>query len=62
MINGITYIVESRFVPLKIAGNAPTLKERFGKTITSDFIGLTENTDTDILDMNYVCSTAGKED
>ncbi|MEE1321768.1 MAG: hypothetical protein UHM85_09620 [Acutalibacteraceae bacterium] len=62
VINGVKYIVESRFAPIKIKDTEPTLKERFAKTITSDFVCLTENTDTDILDTNYVCSTAGKED
>ncbi len=59
VINGVKYIVSSRFEP-------PTCKETFTKKIEkficSDFADLTNIDDLNTLTDDYVCSTVGKED
>jgi hypothetical protein len=58
-INNVNFIVESRFEPFD---SDTTIKDRFGRTITSDFIPLTEISQPCKMAEEYVCSTAGKED
>ena len=62
VVNGVTYTVESRFVPYEIKSKQPTFHDKIKRIITSDFIPLTVNTDEDILETDNVCLTAGKED
>ena len=62
VVNGVTYTVESRFVPYDIKNRQTTFHDKIKRIITSDFIPLTVNTDEDILETNNVCLTAGKED
>ena len=58
-INNVNFIVESRFEPFD---SDTTIKDRFGRTITSDFIPLTEKLEACKMAEKYVCSTARKED
>lgn len=58
-INNVNFIVESRFEPFD---SDTTIKDRFGRTITSDFIPLTVKLEACKMAEEYVCSTAGKED
>lgn len=62
VVNGVTYTVESRFVPHDIKSKQATFHDKIKRIIRSDFIPLTVNTDEDILETNNVCLTAGKED
>lgn len=62
VVNGVTYTVESRFVPYDIKNKQTTFHDKIKRIIRSDFIPLTVNTDEDILETNNVCLTAGKED
>ena len=62
VVNGVTYTVESRFVPYDIKNKRATFHDKIKRIIRSDFIPLTVNTDEDILEPNNVCLTAGKED
>lgn len=57
-INNVNYIVESCFEPVD-ANN--TIKDRFSRTIISDFIPLTEISEPCKIAEEYVCSAAGKE-
>lgn len=58
-INNITYVVSSRFEPPKYQS---TMKDRFRRSITSDFVPLTLPPAVDKMADEYVCSAAGKED
>lgn len=65
VINGVRYIVESRFESYK--DNTTTITDRFGKVITSDFTQLPINESADKISPEYVSgciasSDAGKED
>ena len=62
VVNGVTYTVESRFVPYDIKSKQTTFRDKIKRIIRSDFIPLTVNTDEDILETDNVCLTAGKED
>ena len=62
VVNGVTYTVESRFVPYDIKSKQATFHDKIKRIIRSDFIPLTVNTDEDILETNNVCLTAEKED
>ena len=57
-INKVKFIVESRFEPFD---SDTTIKDRFSRTITSDFIPLTGITEPCKMESEYVCSAAGKE-
>ena len=57
-LGNVKYIVESRFEPFD---SETTIKDRFGKTITSDFIPLTGISEPCKMEAEYVCSAAGKE-
>ena len=58
-INNVSFIVKSRFEPFD---SDTTINDRFGRTITSDFIPLTEISGPCKMAEEYVCSAAGKED
>lgn len=57
VINGVKYIVDSSF---KTAN--PSITDRFKRIITSDFVDLTNESPPSKMAVEYVCSTAGKED
>ena len=57
-INNVNFIVESRFEPFD---SDTTIKDRFRRTITSDFIPLSGKTEPCKMEKEYVCSAAGKE-
>ncbi|HZJ77995.1 MAG TPA: hypothetical protein VFD52_04255 [Clostridia bacterium] len=58
-INGVTYTVASRF---ESPQSENTIKSRFSRTITNDFIDLTDDLKIYKMADEYVCSAAGKED
>lgn len=57
-INNVNFVVESCFEPFD---SDTTIKDRFSRTITSDFIPLTKITEPCKMEAEYVCSAAGKE-
>lgn len=57
-INNVNFVVESCFEPFD---SDTTIKNRFSRTITSDFIPLTEITEPCKMEAEYVCSAARKE-
>ena len=61
VINGVKYIVGSSFMTAKIESN-PTITDRFKRIISSDFVPLTDESLPSKMAVEYVCSTAGKED
>ena len=61
-IGCVTYLVSAHFEPPRSEEKTVTLKDRIGRSVTSDFIPLTvEETPTTMAD-EYVCSAAGEED
>ena len=58
VINGVCYIVSTRFSETE----NKTLKEKLSEFIGSDFAQLTTTEDENTIQAEYVCSTAGKED
>ena len=58
-VNNVTYTVSSSFEPFDSKNN---IKERFERTIVSDFVPLTLLTPKDKMTDEYVCSAAGEED
>ena len=61
VINGVKYIAGSSFMTSKIE-NHPTITDRFKRIVTSDFVPLTDESPPSKMAVEYVCSTAGKED
>lgn len=64
VINGVRYVVESRFQKpdYKKPRENTLLKTRIGNYLTSDFADL-PSVDTDnIIDTEYDCTAAGKEE
>ena len=61
VINGVKYIVGSSFQNNKV-GNHPTITDRFKRIVTSNFVPLTDESPPCKMAVEYVCSTAGKED
>ena len=61
VINGVKYIVGSSFITSKVK-NPPTITDRFKRIVTGDFIPLTDESPPSKMAVEYVCSTAGKED
>lgn len=62
-INGVKYIVSSRFAPTKIEKKRePTLSDKLQSFIGSGFAKLTIPGQTDIISDEYACSAAGEED
>ena len=59
VINGVWYIVSSKFETPK---SKETFTTRIEKFIGSDFADLTNTDDLNTLEDDYVCSTVGKED
>ncbi len=58
VINGVRYLVSSRFSKTE----NKTMKEKLSEFIGSDFAHLTNNEDKNTIQAEYVCSTARKED
>lgn len=58
VINGVRYIVSTRFTETE----NKTMKEKLSEFIGSDFAQLTTTEDKNTIQAEYVCSTAGKED
>ena len=58
VINGVRYIVSSRFSETE----NKTIKEKLSDFIGSDFAHLTTDEDENTIQAEYVCSTAGEED
>jgi len=62
-INGVKYVVSSRFAPTSIKEKRePTLSDRLHSHIGSGFAKLNIPRQTDIIDDEYACSAAGEED
>ena len=62
-INGVKYVVSSRFAPTSIKEKRdPTLSDRLHSYIGSCFAKLTIPGQTDIISDEYACSAAGEED
>ena len=59
VINGVRYIVSSRYEPPKSKETFTAIIEKF---IGSDFADLTNTDDINTLEDDYVCSTVGQED
>ncbi len=62
VINGVRYLVSSKFPPSKITKIENTINDRLKNHIGSDFAHLTTVKDENTIQAEYVCSTAGKED
>ena len=60
-VNGVRYIVSSRFQPLKPREKKVTLKTRVGEYLQSELAELMP-TDNDVTIMQECVSSAGKED
>ena len=60
-VNGVRYIVSSRFQPLKPKEKKVTLKTRVSEYLQSELAELMP-TDNDVTIMQECVSTAGKED
>ena len=58
VINGVRYLVSSRFSKTE----NKTMKEKLSDFIGSDFAHLTTTEDENTIQAEYVCSTAGEED
>ena len=58
VINGVRYIVSTRFSKIE----NKTMKEKLSDFIGSDFAHLTTTEDRNTIQAEYVCSTAGEED
>lgn len=62
-INGVKYIVSSRFAPTRIAEKRePTLSDKLQSYIGSGFAKLTILVQTDTISDEYACSAAREED
>ena len=62
-VNGVKYVVSSRFAPTRIKEKyEPTLSDRLHSYIGSGFAKLTIPRQTDIIADEYACSAAGEED
>ena len=60
-IGDVTYIVTSHFAKPTDAEKL-TITDRMKSFVGGDFADLTADTDADIINGEYVCSAAGKED
>ena len=62
VINGVRYVVESRFQNLESKNNKNTLlKDRIENYLTSDFADLPSNNKESIMNTEYDCTAAEKE-
>ena len=62
VINGVRYVVESRFQNLESKNNKNTLlKDRIENYLTSDFADLPSDDKNSIMNTEYDCTTAEKE-
>ena len=63
IVNGVKYVVSSRFTPTRIKEKCePTLSDRLQSFIGSGFAKLTIPGQTDRMGDEYACSAAGEED
>ena len=62
VIDGVLYKVSSKFAPANICKIENTISDKAQKYVGSDFAHLTNADDTNIMNAEYVCLTAGKED
>jgi len=64
VIGGVRYVVESRFQERnpKSREENTLLNDRIGKYITSDFADLPSNNKDNIINAEYDCTAAEKED
>lgn len=61
VINGVRYVVESRFQTMKDKEN-PSIRDRFERITKSDIVPLPTEAINDNMEAGYVCSAAGKEE
>ena len=61
-INGVRYIVSSRFQKPFEKPKNPMMPERINDYLSGDFADLTVNSFYDTMAEEYVCSTVGEED
>lgn len=64
VINGVRYVVESRFQKpdYKKKSQNTMLKDRIGNYITSDFADLPSDNEDNIINTEYDCTAAEKEE
>ena len=64
VINGVRYIVESRYEPadLRHLNQNTRIDHRLEHYITGDFADFPTAPEADTMEPGYVCSAAGKED
>ena len=62
VIDGVRYKVSSKFAPANICKIENTISDKAQKYVGSDFAHLTNADDTNTMNAEYVCLTAGKED
>ena len=63
IVNGVKYVVSSRFTPTRIKEKCePTLSDRLHSFIGSGFAKLTIPVQADTISDEYACSAAGEED
>ena len=60
-INGVHYVVESRFLSWKISAK-PSIRDRFERITRSNLVPLPIGPESDNMEAEYVCLAAGKED
>lgn len=61
-VNGVRYIVSSRFQKPFEKPKNPMMSEMINDYLSGDFADLTVNSDSDTMTEEYVCSTVGKEE
>ena len=62
VINGVKYVVSSRFKKFDLKKCGPNLREKMENVIVSDFAPLTIEGLKDTMADEYTCSAVGKED
>ena len=60
-VNGVRYIVGSCFQSSKVP-SSNTIQDRFKRIVSGDTVPLPVESADDTMVVEYVCSTAGKED
>lgn len=61
-VNGVRYVVSSRFQKPFEKPKNPMISERINNYLSGDFADLTVPSNYDTMAEEYVCSTVGKED
>lgn len=63
VINGVKYIVSAQYAPTVVGGEGEqTFSELLQNYVKSDLSNLTAEEDADMLEGEYACSAAEKED